>query len=35
MNQTHENVEKNSKNDIINNNRHFRVVLYKKNEICI
>ena len=24
---THEIVEKNSKNDIINNNRHFKVVL--------
>ena len=24
---TYENVEKNSKNDIINHNRHFRVVL--------
>ena len=24
---TYENIEKNSKNDIINNNRHFKVVL--------
>ena len=32
---THKNVEKNPKNDIMSNNRYFKVVLYKKNEICI
>ena len=27
---TYENIEKNSKNDIINNDRHFKVVFIKK-----
>ena len=27
---TYENIEKNSEYDIINNNRHFKIVLYKK-----
>ena len=30
MIKTSENVEKNSKNDIISNNRHFKVILSKK-----
>ena len=29
---TYENIEKNSKNDIINNNKYFKVILYIYNK---
>ena len=32
---THENIEKNYKNDIISNNKHFKLVFIKEKEICI